>query len=63
MAAAAWLPTWSLVVESPHLHWVRRVRQEGVFHSARVIVFGEGRGSLPDEAADRERQETERESY
>lgn len=36
-----WFNTWSLVVESPHLHRVRRVGQQRVFDSTRVIVFGQ----------------------
>lgn len=33
VVVVVWFTTWGLVVESSHLHGVRRVRQKGVFHS------------------------------
>lgn len=35
-----WFITWSLIVESSHLDGVRRVGQQRVFDSTRVIIFG-----------------------
>lgn len=32
--------TWGLVVKSSHLHRVGGVGQQGVFHPARVLIFG-----------------------
>ena len=39
--------TWGLVVESPQLHRVRGVGQQGVLDPARLVVFRQGGRTLP----------------